>query len=257
MAVSAYIAELKGVASPYVGQLQEIASPYLSMACGRYEDIRELVTPHFVHLQPLLAFAQRMEDSLPAFPYPIAYVAAAAIVLHVANYNLTARLEHSTRIFTKIFRSSAIYLYAVYLIVSALVRDHYVMQAVESSTNSYILFTKHDATLIGNGLITFGILLNIWVVKSLGIKGTYNGDSFGYLMDAPVTGGPFRFFNDPQYVGTTAALLGYAVKHQSIVGYALTAVLWVVFSLSVKLFEGPHMNRIYAKKKTPISKKKL
>ena len=39
---------------------------------------------------------------LPKFPYPIFYVAAAAIVLHVANYNATAQLEHKTRIFTKV-----------------------------------------------------------------------------------------------------------------------------------------------------------
>jgi hypothetical protein len=30
------------------------------------------------------------------------YVAMAAIVLHVANYNITAHLEYHTRIFTKV-----------------------------------------------------------------------------------------------------------------------------------------------------------
>ncbi len=37
--------------------------------------------------------------------------------------------------------------------------------------------------------------------KALGLKGMYNGDSFGYLMDARVTSGPYKYFTDPQYVG--------------------------------------------------------
>lgn len=67
----------------------------------------------------------------------------------------------------------------------------------------------------------------------------YNGDSFGYLMgkstnififshinnlflDKPVTGGPYLFFDDPQYLGTVSCLLGYAVYNQSRIGYGLT-----------------------------------
>ncbi|TPX61211.1 hypothetical protein PhCBS80983_g01251 [Powellomyces hirtus] len=200
-------------------------------------------------IRPLFDVAQRIEDSLPEFTFaPIAVVAAVAIVLHVVNYNATAQLEHHTRIFTKIFRSPAVYLYALYLVVSALVRDHYVMQAIETDANSYVLFTRDMGHLIGHALIGSGILLNLWTLKALGIKGMYNGDSFGYLMAAPVTDGPYVLFNDPQYVGTTLALLGYAVKFQSLRGYALTAVLYATFWVSVKFVEGPHMNRIYGAK---------
>eukprot|EP01027_Heterolobosea_sp_BB2_P009337 GEZU01013773.1.p2 GENE.GEZU01013773.1~~GEZU01013773.1.p2 ORF type:complete len:104 (+),score=31.71 GEZU01013773.1:27-314(+) len=80
-------------------------------------------------------------------------------------------------------------------------------------------------------------------------KGMYNGDSFGWIMDAPVTTGPYVYFNDPQYVGTTLALLGYAVQYQSLVGYVLTVCMGVVFWISVKFVEGPHMHRIYSNKK--------
>lgn len=56
----------------------------------------------------------------------------------------------------------------------------------------------------------------------------YNGDSFGWLMDAPVTGGPYTFFNDPQYVGTTAAMLGSAVYYNSVNGYGAQSALWLL-----------------------------
>ncbi|TPX72322.1 hypothetical protein SpCBS45565_g00532 [Spizellomyces sp. 'palustris'] len=240
-----YLAQVQSLASPYLSQLETVAAPLIQDAQLRVADLRELATPY---LGPLFEYAERVEDALPTFSYPIAYIAAAAIVLHVANYNLTAQLEYHTRIFTKIFRSPAVYLYALYLIASALVRDHYVMQAVEGDVNSYILFSKDAAKLIGHTLITFGVLLNLWTLKALGIKGMYNGDSFGHLMDAPVSGGPYSFFHDPQYVGTTLALLGYAVKCQSWTGYVLTAVLYATFWISVKFVEGPHMNRIYANK---------
>ena len=90
--------------------------------------------------------------------------------------------------------------------------------------------------------MVFGILLNIWTLQALGIKGMtsccsarhgipadcwpgmYNGDSFGWLMDAPVTGGPYTFFNDPQYVGTTAAMLGSAVYYNSLNGYGMAPI---------------------------------
>ncbi|KAJ3284431.1 hypothetical protein HK104_009965 [Borealophlyctis nickersoniae] len=245
-----------------------------------YSQLEAALNPY---LGPVASYVQRAEAALPAFPYPIIYVAAVAIVLHVANYNITAQIEHKTRIFTKILGSPAVYFYAVYLVLSALVRDHYVMQAVEADAGSLVYFKKADAEKISIFLIGFGIFLNLWTLKALGIKGMYNGDSFGHLMAAPVTGGPYRLFNDPQYVGTTLVLLGYAIKHQSISGYGelsqalmdcaqvfkiliaimpvLTAILYLTFLVSVHLIEGPHMRRIYAAKPkasvtSPSGKKK-
>ncbi|KAJ3044911.1 hypothetical protein HDV00_000193 [Rhizophlyctis rosea] len=205
----------------------------------------DAVAPYINTVSAYLAYAKA---SLPSFPYPIAYVAAAAIVLHVANYNATAQLEHKTRIFTKILGSPAVYFYAVYLILSALLRDHYVMEAVEGDAKSLILLDQPIANLLSKIFIGFGIVLNLWTLQALGIKGMYNGDSFGHLMDAPVTGGPYRFFSDPQYVGTTFSLLGYAVRYQSLTGYVLTLVLYLTFLFSVHFVEGPHMRRIYANK---------
>ncbi|KAJ3030282.1 hypothetical protein HK097_005644 [Rhizophlyctis rosea] len=212
------------------------------------------------YIGTLVKYQTLASSYLPKFPHPIFYVAAVAIVLHVANYNATAQVEHRTRIFTKIFGSPAVYLYAVYLVLSALVRDHYVKEAVEGDAGSLILLDQPLANTLSNILIYSGIFLNLWTLKALGIKGMYNGDSFGHLMSAPVTDGPYRFFSDPQYVGTTWVLLGYAVKWQSFTGYVLTVILYLTFLFSVHFIEGPHMRRIYANKgpvKTPKSKKRV
>ena len=82
----------------------------------------------------------------------------------------------------------------------------------------------------------------------------YNGDAFGYLLPKRITSGPYKWFDDPQYFGTTLCLLGYAIKHQSRIGYGLTGVMYLVFSFSVMLCEGPLSAKIYAEreKKQPI-----
>lgn len=84
----------------------------------------------------------------------------------------------------------------------------------------------------------------------------YNGDSFGYLKEKPVTGGPYRFFEDPQYFGTTLMCAGYALVHQSRLGYGLSGIMYITFQLSVMLFEGPHMDRVYAEQKIKGKKTK-
>lgn len=95
----------------------------------------------------------------------------------------------------------AIYIYAVYLVCSALLRDHYINIALQMNSNTVLapfvfpseplaksnLLDDNVAKIIGTTLFVVGIFLNLWTLKVLGIKGMYNGDSFGYLFDAPVT----------------------------------------------------------------------
>ncbi|GAM26998.1 hypothetical protein SAMD00019534_101730, partial [Acytostelium subglobosum LB1] len=175
-------------------------------------------------------------------------IALVSIVVHVANYNFTAQLEYNTRIFTKAIGKYTIYYYAVYLILSALIRDHFIDTAIQNDKYQIELFPDEFATLLGNSCFIFGILLNLWTLHALGIKGMYNGDSFGHVMDAPVQSGVYQLFNDPQYVGTTISCIGYAIRYQSLNGFICTALMGLVFYISVKYVEGPHMNRIYSNK---------
>ncbi|KAF9342246.1 hypothetical protein BGX34_008506, partial [Mortierella sp. NVP85] len=65
----------------------------------------------------------------------------------------------------------------------------------------------------------------------------YNGDSFGFLFDAPVVNGPYRYFSDPQYVGTSLSLAGTAIYYQSVTGYVLAIDMYIIFWISVMFFE--------------------
>lgn len=237
--------------------------PYYEQARGTVtKTVLEPVRPYLhqvvAQLAPVFFLVAQVQDMLPTFKgYPVNYIGIAAIVLHVLNYNITAQLEYHTRIFSKIFGKLAIYIYALFLIVSALIRDHYLMRAIERDAGSRILFSPETAENLSFWLITFGIFLNLWVLQVLGFKNMFNGDSFGYLLDKEITDGPYKYFDDPQYFGTTLALLGYAVKHQSRIGYGLTGVMYLAFSFSVMLIEGPHLKRIYAEreKKAPKNPK--
>ncbi|KAI9141940.1 phospholipid methyltransferase family protein [Paraphysoderma sedebokerense] len=187
----------------------------------------------------------------------VALWAFAAIPIHVANYNATAHLEYNTKIVTQILGKNAVYYYAAYLVLSALIRDHYINGAILATADTLVLFNSDTARVLGGASFVFGALLNLWTLKALGIKGMYNGDSFGFLFDEPVTDGPYVYFSDPQYVGTSLACLGYAIYYQSKLGYVLAAWMYVVFLYSVKYIEGPHMARIYSgKDKTEKGKKK-
>ncbi|KFH66952.1 hypothetical protein MVEG_07476 [Podila verticillata NRRL 6337] len=179
---------------------------------------------------------------------PACQIAMLVMILHVANYNITARYEYRTHNFTKWIGPKAIYFYAVYLVLSALVRDHFIHLAVAPNAGSFVLFPATIATALGAFCFVAGALLNLWTLKSLGVKGMYNGDSFGFLFDAPVTDGPYQYMSDPQYVGTTLSLVGTAMYYQSIVGYVLAADMYIIFWVSVMFFEGPHMKRIYSSK---------
>ncbi|KAF9436076.1 hypothetical protein BGZ76_004894 [Entomortierella beljakovae] len=168
---------------------------------------------------------------------PACQVAILSMILHVANYNFTARLEYNTHIFTKIIGKNAIYFYAVYLVVSALIRDHFIHLAVGPDASTLVFFPAAVASALGATCFVSGILLNLWTLKSLGVKGMYNGDSFGFLFDAPVEDGPYRFFSDPQYVGTTLSLFGTAAYYQSAIGYILAADMYIIFWVSVLFLE--------------------
>jgi phosphatidylethanolamine/phosphatidyl-N-methylethanolamine N-methyltransferase len=177
---------------------------------------------------------------------------AAAVALHVANYNFTARIEHATRVFTSVLGRNAVYFYAAFLVFSALVRDDFIKTALLADAGSLELLPRGLQELVGMAVMGLGFALNLWTLQALGIKGMYNGDSFGWLMDAPVEGGPFALFNDPQYAGTTFAMWGAALYYRSMHGWLLTAWMGFVFFLSVQFLEGPHMASLYA----PANRKK-
>ncbi|KAI8894093.1 phospholipid methyltransferase-domain-containing protein [Globomyces pollinis-pini] len=180
------------------------------------------------------------------------YIAVAAIVFHLVNSNLTAIIERKTRFFTNKLGVNAIYYYAVYLISSALIRDYLIYRAIQSDT----LNLHYPNSPMAIVIFVTGLGLNLWVLRILGIKGMFNGDSFGYLLDAPVKTGPYRFLTDPQYVGTTMCVQAAAILYNSFSGFILSIIMYITFVISVELIEKPYMNWVYDKKVSDSKKKK-
>ena len=153
--------------------------------------------------------------------------------------------------------SNAVYYYAVYLLISAAIRDKFINDAIMADQGSLHIFSTELSKTVGSLLVCFGVFLNLWTLSVLGVKGMYNGinifysgDSFGFLMDSIVTTGPFVYLDDPQYIGTSIASLGASLYFKSVVGLKLTLIMYSVFRVSAKYVEGPHLKALYDKRIT-------
>lgn len=94
--------------------------------------------------------------------------------------------------------------------------------------------------LTGNTLV----LTSMW---ALGVTGTYLGDYFGILMDAPVTSFPFNVSDAPMYHGSTLSFLATALWYGKPAGLLLTGVVAVAYSIA-RQFEDPFTGMIYQKR---------
>jgi len=70
----------------------------------------------------------------------------------VANYNITAQFEHHTRRITKLLGPNAVYYYAVYLILSALLRDHFIFKIIPMLNPDGVIVGNYRCSLSGRDL---------------------------------------------------------------------------------------------------------
>ena len=91
--------------------------------------------------------------------------------------------------------------------------------------------------LAAYALIITGNVLVLTSMWALGLTGTYLGDYFGILMDAPVTGFPFNVTGAPMYVGSTLSFLGSAILFGKPAGLLLTAEVWTIYSIALRFEE--------------------
>ncbi|KAL1975632.1 hypothetical protein VTN31DRAFT_4024 [Thermomyces dupontii] len=179
-------------------------------------------------------------------------IAALSIAFNPIFWNIAARTEYNTRLLTKIFRSPYTGCYALGITIFSLgiLRDSLYHKAladqpyyapVHQPYLAYVLFA------IGNVLV----LSSMW---ALGFTGTYLGDYFGILMDAPVTGFPFNISGAPMYWGSTMSFLAVALYYGKVAGLVLTAEVFVMYWLALR-WEDPFTAEIYAKRDRERAKK--
>lgn len=145
---------------------------------------------------------------------------------------LTRPTEHKTHFLTRIFGNAhrGCYVLAVTIFTIGLIRDKIFDIALSTQPYYSPLHQPVVATALG---LTGGVLVvsSMW---ALGVTGTYLGDYFGILMDAPVTGFPFNVSGAPMYWGSTLNFLALALWRGRVAGLLLTAEVFVVYWFALR-----------------------
>ncbi|KLT45529.1 PEMT-domain-containing protein [Cutaneotrichosporon oleaginosum] len=175
------------------------------------------------------------------------WISAASIVFNPLYWNILARNEYRKGTLQKIFGGSlgATYFFFVTIFSLGILRD-YLYERALSEQPHWAPLAHPGFKALAVALFGAGQLFVVTSIYALGLTGTYLGDYCGILMSHRVTSFPFNVLEDPMYVGSTLAFLGTAIWCESAAGLALTALVWVVYSIALK-YEGPFTGMIYEK----------
>ncbi|PGH19120.1 hypothetical protein AJ80_04198 [Polytolypa hystricis UAMH7299] len=180
-------------------------------------------------------------------------IAALAIAFNPIFWNIVARQEYHNHFLTRIFGSPyrGCYFLAVVIFSIGLIRDHIYNTALGDQP----YFAPVHQPYLAYGLFASGNLLVLSSMWALGLTGTYLGDYFGILMDAPVTGFPFNVSGSPMYWGSTMSFLAVALYKGKVAGLLLTVEVFVVYWFALR-WEDPFTAEIYAKRERDRAKSK-
>lgn len=177
------------------------------------------------------------------------WISAASILFNPTFWNIAAQQEYHNKVITKLFGGNArlgCYGLAVTIFSLGIFRDYLYNEALASQPTLPALVSplvKYSAIpifLTGNTLV----LTSMW---ALGVTGTYLGDYFGILMDAPVTSFPFNVSEAPMYHGSTLSFLATALWYGKPAGLFLTAIVATAYGIARK-WEDPFTGMIYRKR---------
>lgn len=125
---------------------------------------------------------------------------------------------------------------AVVIFSLGIFRDNLYKEALKDQP----YFAPIHQPYIAYGLFAVGNVLVVSSMWALGVTGTYLGDYFGILMDAPVTGFPFNVSGAPMYWGSTMSFLAVALYTGKVAGLLLTAEVFVAYWFALRWEEyGP------------------
>ncbi|EGE06745.1 methylene-fatty-acyl-phospholipid synthase [Trichophyton equinum CBS 127.97] len=177
---------------------------------------------------------------------PSLALSAVTIAFNPLFWNIVARQEYNNHFLTKLFsgnKYNGCYFLAVTIFSLGIIRDHLYNDALKNQP----YFAPVHQQYLAYGLFATGNVLVISSMWALGITGTYLGDYFGILMDAPVTGFPFNITSAPMYWGSTMSFLAVALYHGKPAGLLLTAEVFICYKIAC-LWEEPFTEEIYSKR---------
>ncbi|KAL4896373.1 phospholipid methyltransferase-domain-containing protein [Aspergillus ambiguus] len=181
-------------------------------------------------------------------------LAALSIAFNPIFWNIVARTEYRNHFLTRTFGGNAYYgcyFLAATIFTLGILRDHLYQLALDSQP----FYAPVHQPILGGALIAAGSVLVVSSMWALGVTGTYLGDYFGILMDAPVTGFPFNVTGSPMYWGSTMNFLGVALYTGKVAGIFLTAEVFILYWFALQ-WEDPFTAEIYAKRERERAKSK-
>ncbi|KAI9827567.1 MAG: Phosphatidyl-N-methylethanolamine N-methyltransferase [Thelocarpon impressellum] len=167
----------------------------------------------------------------------------------LVDFDQKSLLKYHNKILSRLAggnRLYACYGLALTIFSLGLFRDFLYERALRAQP-SHPLLSSPEASYVAYALLAAGNTLVVSSMWALGLTGTYLGDYFGILMDAPVTSFPFSITGAPMYYGSTLSFLGTALLYGKPAGILLTAEVLMVYLLALQ-YEDPFTAEIYAKR---------
>lgn len=188
-------------------------------------------------------------SNLVDFSQPSFWISAVSIVFNPTFWNIAARQEYHNKVITKLFGGNSrlgCYALAVTIFSLGIFRDYLYSEALAAQPTHPTLLSP-AIHLSAIPLFLSGNILVLSSMYALGVTGTYLGDYFGILMDAPVTSFPFNVTDAPMYHGSAMSFLATAIWKGKPAGIVLTGLVAVMYTIA-RQYEDPFTTMIYQKR---------
>jgi len=174
------------------------------------------------------------------------------IVLNPLIWNIVARIEYRTKIFTRLClgrRKVACFFLAVLILVLGFWRNH-LFNLTCHTQPSWIILRQNRVLILGYLSCVIGTVLVVTSFYQLGFFATFLGDYFGIFTHSEmVSSFPFSIVDDPMYLGSFLNFLGVALVKSSPSGILLAFLVGAVYKIAL-LFETPFVTLVYQEKRT-------
>ena len=107
--------------------------------------------------------------------------------------------------------------------------------------DSFLLFSLKQRLPYAIGIFVLGSLIGLWAFAPFGLKNVIG------MEDRLITGGPYRYSRNPQYIGDSLNIIGYIVLTNSWM-ILVIGVLGVILNLLAPYTEEPWLEERYGER---------
>jgi methylene-fatty-acyl-phospholipid synthase len=118
-----------------------------------------------------------------------------------------------------------------FLIYTGTIRNHAINEAINNNVHISYGIWEYPILVVSAVLIAFGLILVGFSFYRLGLRGMYFGDHFGFLFKEKIVQFPYNYFDNAQYVGTTAFFIGFSLFYHSPAGVFMTVVIYLLYQV--------------------------